>query len=73
MGIVGARVDPRPKTTVKVKNMQMEAVVDTGAVITILPEEVFPEVVAPVKTFMLADGESKMKARGPVPLQIASS
>ena len=70
VGTVGARVDPRPKTTVKVKNVRMEAVVDTGAVITILPEEVFPEVVAPVKTFMLADGESKMEARGPVPLQI---
>ncbi len=70
IGAFGPRGDPRPRTTVKVEKMTMQGVVDTGAGATIVPQGVAPGIQAPVEKFLLADGQSELVARGPVPLQM---
>ncbi|KAH9397676.1 hypothetical protein TYRP_004000 [Tyrophagus putrescentiae] len=60
----GRPEDPRPKCTVEVGQHTFEATVDSGAEVTILPEETAPRQ-APVQKLIMADGVSELEARGP--------
>ncbi|KAH9395617.1 hypothetical protein TYRP_020645 [Tyrophagus putrescentiae] len=65
----GRPEDPRPKCTVEVGQHTFEATVDSGAEVTILPEETAPRQ-APVQKLIMADGVSELEARGPATMKM---
>ncbi|KAH9398602.1 hypothetical protein TYRP_018846 [Tyrophagus putrescentiae] len=65
----GRPEDPRPKCTVEVGQRKFEATVDSGAEVTILPEETAPRQ-APVQRLIMADGVSELEARGPASVEM---
>ncbi|KAH9390399.1 hypothetical protein TYRP_023103 [Tyrophagus putrescentiae] len=65
----GRPEDPRPKCTVEVGQHRFEATVDSGAEVTILPEETAPRQ-APAQRLIMADGVSELEARGPATMKM---
>ena len=58
-------IDDRPRCTTKVNDKEFTSIADPGSIITVFPESAV-QTDAPIKSFGMADGVSKMYVKGPI-------